>query len=324
MLYTPATRQALTLCCDAHAEHVDKAELPYFTHPLHLAEQMETEAEICAALLHDVLEDSALTPHELLIHSIPVEAINAVILLTHDEGVPYFDYIQAIKDGDFSGKEPLSAHSKEMKKEAAKIARKVKCADLHHNSNLGRLSRVTSRDIKRLEKYQKALVILEDLTHKLRTPLGSFKIKVNGSPYPFRIEEHRPSNEEILQERIGKYFPSYPISEQTKQNPNKRDYYITVDTLALKPNDIVTATYDFKSAIVDYHSDENAATTIYQRGNVIISVAAFTHNKYRYSSDYPYQLTNRTGTYKITNDPIEYRSFPHTRFITYRLSWGIQ
>ena len=324
MLYTPATRQALALCCDAHAEHVEKTGLPYITHPLHLAEQMDTEAEICAALLHDTLEDSTLTPHELLVHSIPVEAINAVILLTHDEGIPYFDYIQAIKDGDFSGKEPLSAHSEEIKKSAAAIARKVKCADLHHNSNLGRLSSVTSRDIKRLQKYQKALVILEDLTYKLKTPLGSFKIKVNGNPYPFHIEEHRPSSEEILAERIGKYFPAYPVTEPSTQGAHKRDFYLTVDTLALQPDDIVTATYDFKSAIVDYHSDENAASTTYRRGNISISVAAFTHNKYRYSSDYPYQLTNRTGTYKITNDPIEYRSFPHTRFITYRLSWEIQ
>lgn len=35
---------------------LDKNGLPYVIHPLHLAKRMETEAEICTALLHDVVE----------------------------------------------------------------------------------------------------------------------------------------------------------------------------------------------------------------------------------------------------------------------------
>ena len=40
------------------------------------------------------------------------------------------------------------------------IARKVKLADLAHNSDIGRLAIVTDKDLKRLEKYQKARNLL--------------------------------------------------------------------------------------------------------------------------------------------------------------------
>ena len=59
MLYTPLTKKALQICFAAHKKQFDKSGMPYVIHPLHLAEQMETEEEVCAALLHDVLEDAA-------------------------------------------------------------------------------------------------------------------------------------------------------------------------------------------------------------------------------------------------------------------------
>ena len=66
MLYTPAINKALKLTAKLHTDQLDKNEVPYLAHPLHLAEQMDTEAEICAALLHDVLEDSSITAEELV------------------------------------------------------------------------------------------------------------------------------------------------------------------------------------------------------------------------------------------------------------------
>ena len=44
---------------------MDKSGVPYVFHPIHLAEQMETEEEICTALLHDVVEDTKWTLKEL-------------------------------------------------------------------------------------------------------------------------------------------------------------------------------------------------------------------------------------------------------------------
>ena len=50
------------------------------------------------------------------------------------------DYIAKIKDNE--------------------LARKVKIADLTHNSDLSRLKEITEKDKKRYEKYQKALLYL--------------------------------------------------------------------------------------------------------------------------------------------------------------------
>lgn len=99
MLYTPAINKALKICGKVHLDQTDKNEVPYLAHPLHLAEQMDTEEEICTALLHDVLEDGLLSSDNLLEQGIPETVVDAVLLLTKKEDMPYFDYIQSIADG---------------------------------------------------------------------------------------------------------------------------------------------------------------------------------------------------------------------------------
>lgn len=142
MLYTEATKLALKICFRAHKDQVDKSGLPYVFHPFHLAEQMETEHEVCVALLHDVMEDTSLTAKDLVSRGIPAAYVETCKLMTHAPGVPYLDYVEALK-GD-------------------PVARKVKIADLRHNSDLSRLNREpTATDLTRCAKYQQALSILE-------------------------------------------------------------------------------------------------------------------------------------------------------------------
>ena len=140
MLYTPLTKAAMKLCFAAHEGQLDKAGVPYVNHPLHVAEQMRTEAETCAALLHDVMEDTQLTAEDLRAAGMPDEVLDALALLTHDPAVPYLDYVRACA--------------------ANPIARAVKIADLEHNSDLTRLDEVTERDLARVERYAEALAIL--------------------------------------------------------------------------------------------------------------------------------------------------------------------
>ena len=142
MLYTPATKIAIKICYDAHAGQLDKSGLPYVFHPFHLAEQMETEHEVCAALLHDVMEDTDATGADLVAAGIPEEYVATCLKLTHEPGVPYMEYVAALKDDP--------------------VARRVKMADLEHNSDLSRLDGEPSeKDLQRLEKYQAALRLLE-------------------------------------------------------------------------------------------------------------------------------------------------------------------
>ena len=53
MLYTPQTKLAMEIAYRAHHGQRDKGGMPYVFHPYHLAEQMETELEVTAALLHE-------------------------------------------------------------------------------------------------------------------------------------------------------------------------------------------------------------------------------------------------------------------------------
>ena len=141
MLYTPMTKKALCLCFEAHKEQKDKSGLPYVFHPFHLAEQMETEETTAVALLHDVVEDTGYSLADLEDMGFSKSVLDALALLTHDPSVDYMDYVRAIK--------------------ANPIARTVKLADLRHNSDLTRLDTVDEKALARVEKYQKARILLE-------------------------------------------------------------------------------------------------------------------------------------------------------------------
>ncbi len=142
MIYTGLTKKALKLCFEAHKEQVDKSGMPYVFHPFHLAEQMTDEATTVVALLHDVVEDTAITFEDLEKQGFSVEIINALKLLTHDKNTPYMEYVGEIKKNS--------------------IATKVKLADLRHNSDLSRLDIVDEKALKRKEKYEKAIKFLEE------------------------------------------------------------------------------------------------------------------------------------------------------------------
>ena len=125
---------------EAHKNQTDKNGMPYIFHPIHLAEQMIDEKTICVALLHDVVEDTDITFEQLEKEGFSKEVIDALKLMTHDDSVPYMEYIKSIKTN--------------------KIASAVKLADLKHNSDLTRLDKVDEKAIKRAEKYQKAIELL--------------------------------------------------------------------------------------------------------------------------------------------------------------------
>jgi len=142
VIYTEKTKKALKLCFEAHKAQLDKSGMPYVFHPFHLAEQMKDETTTVVALLHDVIEDTDYTFNDLIAMGFDGAIIDAIELMTHEEGVPYMDYVEKIKPNP--------------------IARVVKLADLRHNSDLSRLDAPTEKDKMRVEKYRKAIVLLEE------------------------------------------------------------------------------------------------------------------------------------------------------------------
>ena len=142
MIYTPLTNKAMIFAYNAHHGQLDYNGIPYIFHPLHLAEQMDDEISCCVALLHDTVEDTDVTLEDLK-NIFPSEVTDAVALMTHHDDTDYFDYVRGIK--------------------ANPVARKVKLADLAHNSDQ---SRCVGSDLSEEKKeyfrvkYSKAKAIL--------------------------------------------------------------------------------------------------------------------------------------------------------------------
>lgn len=137
--YDEMLKKAVHLSYEAHRDQTDKSGQLYFLHPVFVALNVETIEQKITALLHDVVEDTDITLADLKNAGFSDEIVEAVGVMTKtDES--YDEYIKKVKTNT--------------------IAKAVKIADLRHNSDLTRLKEVTERDLKRVEKYKKALEYL--------------------------------------------------------------------------------------------------------------------------------------------------------------------
>ncbi len=130
----------IDIATKAHEGQVDKGGNPYILHPLRvMAKQQYVEAQI-VAVLHDVLEDTAVTDEDLLSMGFGETIVDAVISMTKKKHESYREFILRCKQNP--------------------IARIVKIADIEDNCNISRIDNPTEKDYRRLEKYQKALRLL--------------------------------------------------------------------------------------------------------------------------------------------------------------------
>lgn len=141
MIYTKQVKKAMRTAYKAHEGQVDIAGMPYIFHPIHLAEQMDTEDSICLALLHDIVEDTDLTIKELRKRGFKEEVLIALELITKKPDEEYFSYIKKVKESP--------------------LATQVKIADLKHNMDVSRLKKPSKYSEKRIKKYKKALSLLK-------------------------------------------------------------------------------------------------------------------------------------------------------------------
>jgi len=149
-MYTPTIIKALNLAYTAHHGQFDKLGVPYIEHVLAVAghDLMETEDDIVAALLHDVIEDTGITASQIVDHGFSESAVATVSLLTKSKGENYVAYIDDILR---SGNETVI---------------KVKIADLEHNLQPHRLSMLPQETRERLEsKYVTVKGMLEYMLH---------------------------------------------------------------------------------------------------------------------------------------------------------------
>lgn len=138
----PTLEDAIVLATNAHRGQKDRNDEPYIMHPVRVMAGLWGHDERMVAVLHDVIEDTDITLDDLRKAGYRDHIIEAVDAITKRKDInePYSHYIQRVK------KNPL--------------ATKVKIADLQDNANLGRLPKVEAFDLRRLDRYNRALQYL--------------------------------------------------------------------------------------------------------------------------------------------------------------------
>ncbi|MBF0628474.1 MAG: GTP pyrophosphokinase [Magnetococcales bacterium] len=129
--------RAIAVAVKAHRGQMDKSGRPYILHPLRIMMRLEQDEERMVAVLHDVVEDTAVTFAKLRKMGFSERVLEALDRLTHRPEERYEDYIERI-----------AGHP---------LARRVKLFDLEDNMDMRRLSNpMSERDWARLQKYRHA------------------------------------------------------------------------------------------------------------------------------------------------------------------------
>ena len=144
---TADLNNAIALAVKAHKGQIDKAGANYILHPLRVMMRCETENEMMAAILHDVVEDSECSLEDLREMNFPAEVIAAVECLSQKKGEDYFKFIGRCVSNE--------------------IARKVKLLDLKDNLDVTRLNKWSLGATLRTANYFKAYKMLKETEGKV-------------------------------------------------------------------------------------------------------------------------------------------------------------
>lgn len=139
-------QRAYALAKKAHLGQKDKGGNDYIEHPKAVASMMDTDIEKAVAYLHDVVEDTEISFDDLKEYGFPNQIIEAVKALTKQKNESYDVYIdRVIRDP---------------------IAKKVKLADMKHNSDITRIKNPSQKDYDRCQKY------LDKIQYLINKPLS--------------------------------------------------------------------------------------------------------------------------------------------------------
>lgn len=136
---------ARRIATEAHRGQVDKAGAPYIGHPArvagHAAAAGGDERVVAAAWLHDVVEDTDVTPDDLRAAGVPDDVVAAVLAVSKRPGESLEDYVGRVR--------------------ADALAVAVKTADLADNTDPARMAQLDEATRRRLtEKYARVRRLL--------------------------------------------------------------------------------------------------------------------------------------------------------------------
>jgi (p)ppGpp synthase/HD superfamily hydrolase len=124
---------ALQIAVKAHSGQEGKAGEPYIFHPIRVMGRCMTHEVKIVGLLHDTVEDTDVSFDDIKSAGFSDDILASLRLVTHDKGVSYDDYIDALMH------DPVIVE--------------VKMADLEDNSVIRRLKEIGPKDVERLQKY---------------------------------------------------------------------------------------------------------------------------------------------------------------------------
>ncbi|MDR2698627.1 MAG: DUF6434 domain-containing protein [Candidatus Methanoplasma sp.] len=127
--------KALRIATKAHEGQKSKTGEDYIMHPIAVSGFCRTERAKIAALLHDVVEDTAVTLDDLRREGFAEDILTAVDCVSKREGEELDDYLQRVASDD--------------------IATEVKFADMRHNGSRWPAGRPKEEAEKNFRKYSK-------------------------------------------------------------------------------------------------------------------------------------------------------------------------
>ena len=133
---------AIKIAVDSHRDQIDKGGNPYILHPLRVMLSMNNKSDRICALLHDVIEDSAMTFDDLRNYGFTEELLQTIDCLTKRVGESYESFLERVLTD--------------------KRAIRIKIADIEDNMDLTRISNISEADLKRVKKYERALSVLKN------------------------------------------------------------------------------------------------------------------------------------------------------------------
>lgn len=134
---------AISITAKAFEDKLDKAGQPYILHCLRVMNATNGDEDTkCAAVMHDLVEDTDYTFEQLTKLGFSDKTIGILHLVTHQKDTDYMEYIKAIAVSD--------------------DATEIKLRDLEDNSNIVRLKGIGKKDLDRIEKYHRAYLYLSN------------------------------------------------------------------------------------------------------------------------------------------------------------------
>lgn len=136
--------ETMEFICHAHKGQKDKQGVPYWFHPVAVADIVARRGgsndEICAALLHDVVEDTAYSLYDLTKMGFSNKTLTLVLHLTRRQTETHWEYLHRIADS---------------KNREAML---LKLADIQHNTDKKRGSLPSGM----VERYRRSIIIIAE------------------------------------------------------------------------------------------------------------------------------------------------------------------